>query len=554
MVIFSILAIGIIIAFVIYISKKKCDSVNSNTECNKSSNPIEIWGITEPVTDHEEVHDTWTTNVAGVSKRCSTKDVGGIVGYVDAEPTNTYNPHAMAVYLHTGRHIGYIYDSELEDYRSWSRCKRLPFVGYIQPSENGVSSRIHIIVPKSREFLVERAGKFYIPIKEDGKNFLIPNVKDMVVPDRVEAPKQPDVETDINTRNNCWGFCHGYNVRDPKSIPPSTVKYHMSNILSGDGYALYRFLEANIGKTINIESFATYRNPDRDYISSDEEAKDLMCKQLDELIFCSIATVNWFDLTHFTFELLQTIPTNDEWERKRKWKQWLKQATQEATASTTSEYKVLEDSDVDSQDQPILEDDESYTFPALRKKEFLFVVVNEKLIDREHELIGKIYNLIQEICQQDDFVKEVKAIIPATYEVDPAFVFLIGDITTCIHEIGGDADAYSPHGIALIMAVNKITNHDELSDNISLMAISDENMQLYRDISSGFNSACHSISGYKTFIISSILNNIDSPKYREYIDLMTKLTELLVEIKDKHPNKSQDFIKHLNAIKEDVLA
>lgn len=148
------------------------------------ADPIELWGITEPVLDHEEINETWTTNVAGASKRCTKEDVGGIVGYVEAEPTNKYNPDAMAVYLHTGRLIGYIYDTELDDYRYWSRCKKLPFVGYIQDEGTHISSRIHIIVPKSREFLLERAGKFYISTKEKGKLGLIPNIVDMVVPDR----------------------------------------------------------------------------------------------------------------------------------------------------------------------------------------------------------------------------------------------------------------------------------------------------------------------------------------------------------------------------------
>lgn len=148
------------------------------------ADPVEIWGLTEPVLDHEEVSETWTTNVAGVSLHCGKEDIGGIIGYVKAEPTNTYNPNAMAVYLHTGKLIGYIADRELDDYRYWSRCKTMPFVGYINVYNSDLSARIHIMVPKSRKFLVERAGKFYISTKEKGDFGLIPNVVDMIVPDR----------------------------------------------------------------------------------------------------------------------------------------------------------------------------------------------------------------------------------------------------------------------------------------------------------------------------------------------------------------------------------
>lgn len=175
------------VAFIAYLEEMKSkDGSDIPVPATIPSNaePIEIWGITEPVLDHEEINETWTTNVAGASKRCTKEDVGGIVGYVEAEPTNAFNPNAMAVYLHTGRLIGYIYDTELDDYRYWSRCKKLPFVGYIQDEGTHVSSRIHIIVPKSREFLLERAGKFYISTKEKGYLGLIPNIVDMIVPKR----------------------------------------------------------------------------------------------------------------------------------------------------------------------------------------------------------------------------------------------------------------------------------------------------------------------------------------------------------------------------------
>lgn len=148
------------------------------------SEPIELWGIVEPVLDHEDIYDTWTCNVAGVSRRCTKEDIGGIVGFVESEPTNDFNPNAMAVYLHNGKHIGYIREDELDDYRYWSRCKKMPFVGYINEYEGRLSSRIHIIVPKSREFLLKLAGNFFISIKENGKLGLIPNVADMVVPNR----------------------------------------------------------------------------------------------------------------------------------------------------------------------------------------------------------------------------------------------------------------------------------------------------------------------------------------------------------------------------------
>lgn len=189
-------------------SKKNKDvngsSVNTESK-NNMGTTVELWEITEPVTDHVEINDTWTTNVAGANRRCTPNDVGGIVGYVEAEPTNDYNPNAMGVYLANGKLIGYIAERELEDYRAWSRTKKLPFVGYIDINTakgfGVVASRIHIIVPKSREFLLDRAGKFYISIKESGKVNLIPDIKDLVVPDRPKEPERPDVEHDYMMRN-----------------------------------------------------------------------------------------------------------------------------------------------------------------------------------------------------------------------------------------------------------------------------------------------------------------------------------------------------------------
>lgn len=48
-------------------------------------------------------------HIAGINFRKNVKDyVGKFTGYVQSEPTNAYDPYAIAVYADDGHHLGYI--------------------------------------------------------------------------------------------------------------------------------------------------------------------------------------------------------------------------------------------------------------------------------------------------------------------------------------------------------------------------------------------------------------------------------------------------------------
>lgn len=55
------------------------------------------------MTDHLRFH------IAGINFRKNVKDyVGKFTGYIQSEPTNAYDPYAIAVYADDGHHLGYI--------------------------------------------------------------------------------------------------------------------------------------------------------------------------------------------------------------------------------------------------------------------------------------------------------------------------------------------------------------------------------------------------------------------------------------------------------------
>lgn len=48
-------------------------------------------------------------SIAGINYRQGIEDyVGKFNGYLKPEPTNVYDPYAIAVYAHDGQHLGYI--------------------------------------------------------------------------------------------------------------------------------------------------------------------------------------------------------------------------------------------------------------------------------------------------------------------------------------------------------------------------------------------------------------------------------------------------------------
>ena len=85
--------------------------------------------------------------VAGITFNCSPSDVGVIRGTVLPEPTNKFDPDAMAIVSESGRTLGYIGAYDLLEYRRWCRLREFPFVGYIIYDGYTLSGRILAINP-----------------------------------------------------------------------------------------------------------------------------------------------------------------------------------------------------------------------------------------------------------------------------------------------------------------------------------------------------------------------------------------------------------------------
>ena len=63
-------------------------------------------------------HPVWDFNIAGINFRKGIKKyVGPFFGYLQPEPTNEYDPDAIAIYHSDGHHLGYIPQNMTDDIR-----------------------------------------------------------------------------------------------------------------------------------------------------------------------------------------------------------------------------------------------------------------------------------------------------------------------------------------------------------------------------------------------------------------------------------------------------
>ena len=94
-------------------------------------------------------------NIAGINYRKRVKDyVGKFKGYIQPEPTNQYDPNAIAVYAEDGHHLGYIPESETYEVRELG----LPF-----PVKAYCEIEEEYDYDESRRFLI---GHVFIEIPE----------------------------------------------------------------------------------------------------------------------------------------------------------------------------------------------------------------------------------------------------------------------------------------------------------------------------------------------------------------------------------------------------
>ena len=73
------------------------------------------------------------TSIAGINFRCTDDDLGPVIGYVQKDPENQYNPNAIGVYRVNGSLLGYIPDSKLEKFYKFKEgFDQLVFAGNIK--------------------------------------------------------------------------------------------------------------------------------------------------------------------------------------------------------------------------------------------------------------------------------------------------------------------------------------------------------------------------------------------------------------------------------------
>lgn len=103
--------------------------------------------------------------VAGITFNCSPSDVGIIRGTVRPEPTNAFDPDAMAIVSEAGRTLGYIGAYDLLEYRRWCRLREFPFVGYIIYDGYTLSGRILAINPDDADRRQRMEQEFLMSIE-----------------------------------------------------------------------------------------------------------------------------------------------------------------------------------------------------------------------------------------------------------------------------------------------------------------------------------------------------------------------------------------------------
>lgn len=85
---------------------------------------------------------TYESKIAGVSLRCTEADKGIFNGIIYNEEDNPYNPKAMAIVSMKKKLIGYIPESELNDYYDWSNGLPVTCVGFIKSFVNEYGKKI----------------------------------------------------------------------------------------------------------------------------------------------------------------------------------------------------------------------------------------------------------------------------------------------------------------------------------------------------------------------------------------------------------------------------
>lgn len=101
---------------------------------------------------------TYESKISGITMHCTESDKGIFYGIIYNESNNPCNPKAMAIVSMKKKLIGYIPDSELNNYYKWNDGRPVTCVGFIKSfvNENGKNilfGRVTAIKPCNSKFV-----------------------------------------------------------------------------------------------------------------------------------------------------------------------------------------------------------------------------------------------------------------------------------------------------------------------------------------------------------------------------------------------------------------
>lgn len=105
------------------------------------------------------------TSVAGINFRCTPDDLGSVIGYVQQDPENEYNPKAVGVYRINGSLLGYVSEKDLDSFYEFKGedYDKMVFSGNIKSvrrfGKEFYVGNIAIIKSKDEEELTELVNK-----------------------------------------------------------------------------------------------------------------------------------------------------------------------------------------------------------------------------------------------------------------------------------------------------------------------------------------------------------------------------------------------------------
>lgn len=148
--------------------------------------------------------DTCQITLEDSDKYLTRLNIGGFVGYVIPETSNSQDSRAIAVYDRDRLKIGYIPTADLDWFGDWSDHKKMPCVGIICKRDGHYVVNAEIIRPCSADFVYKTIQDYFLSIEPTyGKKFVAKEIRlniqppaaaDTVDPATLTAPKSETID------------------------------------------------------------------------------------------------------------------------------------------------------------------------------------------------------------------------------------------------------------------------------------------------------------------------------------------------------------------------